>query len=66
LNPLYEYAYYSLAKVWDKKNETAKVVKVLQSFPQNGTPIIAEFVELFDKYDAELHPKIGTQKDPVT
>src|SRR5882724_2019296 len=41
MNPSYEYAYFRLAKEWDKRHETARVVKILKSFQETQrTPVI--------------------------
>ncbi|MCU1265563.1 MAG: hypothetical protein JWM21_1881 [Acidobacteria bacterium] len=56
MNSTYEYAYYRQAKAWEEKGQTAKVLKILKSFPANGNPVIERFIELFCKYDAQLHP----------
>jgi hypothetical protein len=53
MNPSYEYAYFRLAKEWDTKHKSAKVVEILKSFGKR-TPMIPAFVALTEKYENEL------------
>lgn len=54
MNASYEYAHFRLAKEWDKKNETARIVKLLKPYLEKRTPIIPAFVKLVEKYKNEL------------
>jgi hypothetical protein len=48
MNPAYEYAYYRLAKEWERQHDPAKVVEILKAF--KGTPVIPSFIKLFERY----------------
>jgi tetratricopeptide (TPR) repeat protein len=55
MNPSYEYAYFRLAKEWDKIHDTEKVVKILKSYLEKGTPAIPAFVAFIESYKSELN-----------
>lgn len=63
LNPCYEYAYYRLASVREERKEMSQLLSVLKRCEQNLTPAIAGFIELFRKYDTQLHPPVPKPKE---
>jgi hypothetical protein len=54
LNKGYEYAYYRMARSWDKQDNTEEVLNVLRSFSQIKNPSIPSFINIYKKYGPEL------------